>query len=99
MEGKVYKLTESQFKNFLSETTKKILKEYTDSLGQYHGSLMFNHDRDFAKHIFALMNEIESKMDTYTGEEDDYNEQQAYIYLKKAYNALHDLVYLEASDY
>lgn len=93
------KLTESQLRSVIKETTLKVLKEYTDSLGQSHGSLAFNHDEPFAKQIFAMMQAIEAKMEGNPEEIDDYNEQQVYLALKRAYEALYSLVYLELSDY
>ena len=93
------KLTESQLRSVIKESTLKVLKEYTDSLGQCHGSLAFHHDSPFAQQIFAMMRAIEEKMEGDPEEIDDYNEQQVYLALKRAYEALNSLVYLELSDY
>ena len=84
----------------ISTLVESVIKEYTDSLGQTHGSPAFDQDGNFAKIIFAAMRAIDEKLGDDNPEEiDDYNEQQAYLALKRAYNALYDLIHLQASDY
>ena len=88
---------------FYEKNFKKMLGESVDSLGQVHGSLMIDHEGDFARKIFTAMHAIEDKMTELEQHEDwieeDQNTYNYYSALKQADGALYDLLYLTNLDY
>lgn len=103
------RLTSEDLAEMVRKTTRALmertLREETDSLGQYHGSLRLDQEGDFARKIFAVMGDIEDQMadiEQRVEADEDYDDQNTYNYysaLKSAYNALDSLAHFEDADY
>ncbi len=103
------RLTGEDLAEMVRKTTRALmertLREDTDSLGQYHGSLRLDQEGDFARKIFAVMGDIEDQMadiERRMEADEDYDDQNTadyYSALKSAYNALDSLARFENADY
>lgn len=103
------RLTSEDLAEMVRKTTRALmeraLREETDSLGQYHGSLRLDQEGDFARKIFAVMGDIEDQMadiERRMEADEDYDDQNTgnyYSALKSAYNALDSLAHFEDADY
>ena len=103
------RLTSEDLAEMVRKTTRALmertLREETDSLGQYHGSLRLDQEGDFARKIFAVMGDIEDQMadiERRVEADEDYDDQNTgnyYSALKSAYNALDSLAHFENADY
>ena len=103
------RLTSEDLAEMVRKTTRalmeRILREETDSLGQYHGSLRLDQEGDFARKIFAVMGDMEDQMadiERRMEADEDYDDQNTsnyYSALKSAYNALDSLARFENADY